>query len=441
MTGQIDIHYGGAIAVDPEVLRDVGARIAGVATRFGEAEFALSCAHAVIVGAPGLDRTVDTWSLQSCRYAVQALRLRCDETAAATLLMADVYELVELRTQADMLALTDRAAADALMLRIDRLEASDPRLAPMADALIAGWKDGRYEGLDDHFDFGGLASPLLVGAPLLAAMLGLGVVPKGATLSGTADAVRVTPVRTSTPVTAPGSLADAFRRMPRAEGAQLAVEKQVREGGRERYVVYIKGTQNITYGGTEPWDMKSNSELYGRQKSASYQATVDALKDAGAGDGDEVVVVAHSQAGMIGAYLESEGHFDVSAQITAGSPVSPVVDDSELLVQLGYTDDFVRSLAGGGTPGGSGSPDSFTVTADDAPVLGHNLLWDPHLLESYIEMAEKVDDSDDPRAIALDDLWRDLGQADTIERTEYHAERTDPAPSGDPHAYIDHLAR
>jgi hypothetical protein len=187
--------------------------------------------------------------------------------------------------------------------------------------------------------------------------------------------------------------------------------------------------------------MKSNVELYAGRKSASFQATVEALRAAGANPGDRVDVVGHSQAGMISAYLEEESGFHVGMQITAGSPVSPIVDEDHTLIQLGYTDDIVRSLAGGGSPGGSGSPDSFTATAVDDPTIFITDAWDPHLAESYIDMAEEIDESDDPRAVALDAYWRELNQAVSIERTEYRAVRTDPVPSGDPHRYIDRLAR
>ena len=161
--------------------------------------------------------------------------------------------------------------------------------------------------------------------------------------------------------------------------------------------------------------------------SASYQATLDALEAAGAEPGDRVDIFAHSQGAMIGAHLAMESEFDVQVQMTAGSPVEPTLDDDQLLVQLRHTDDVVSSLAGGGSPNGTGSPDSFIAQREGDPARGpQDLLLAPHQLEAYIETAEQVDASDDPRAAALEGYWAELDGAVEITATEYHAERDDP---------------
>ena len=138
---------------------------------------------------------------------------------------------------------------------------------------------------------GGVAKPALIVATtatarelgakagaLVGVASGLGKVRPGMVLSGVTDPVRVTPVKTTTP-NAPTGLAAAFRRVPGAS-AQVAVEKYTMVGGATRYVAYIAGTRNSLpwqAGESEPWDMKSNVELYQGGPSASYQATLDAL--------------------------------------------------------------------------------------------------------------------------------------------------------------------
>ena len=143
-------------------------------------------------------------------------------------------------------------------------------------------------------------------------------------------------------------LASAFRRMPSAGGAQLAIEKYTVPGESPRYVVYVSGSRSMSLregGGPEAWDMKSNIELYTGGRSASYQATLDALAATGARPGDRVDVVAHSQGGMIAAHLSMESAFTVTTQITAGSPVEPMLPADQTLVQLRHTDDAVSALA------------------------------------------------------------------------------------------------
>src|SRR5690606_1955854 len=196
------------------------------------------------------------------------------------------------------------------------------------------------------------------------------------------------------------------------------VEKYTMPNGANRFVLYSRGTQSLDP--NEPFDMTSNIELYTGDESASYAATVEALEAAGARPGDEVDVYAHSQGAMNAAYLSSQSEFDVRVQVTAGSPVHPTVPEDQLLIELRHTDDVVSSLAGGGSPGGTGAPDSLVITRDGDPF---DIGVPAHLMGSYTQTAEMVDASGDVRLEALRDRWRELNDAVTIESTEYVARR------------------
>ena len=164
--------------------------------------------------------------------------------------------------------------------------------------------------------------------------------------------------------------------------------------------------------------------LYTGQRSASYQSTLDALKAAGAEPADEVDVVAHSQSGMVAAHLAMESEFDVQMQITAGSPVEPTLDDDQTIIQLRHTNDPVSALAGGGSPEGTGSDGSVTISTEANPNdTLDDLVVDAHHLETYRDTARFADDLSDPRMDAVDEFWRELDAAEVIERTEYQAER------------------
>lgn len=423
--GGPSIDHGGVIAVDTEQLRHVGARMRAVASQYESARAAVDRAHALVVSAPAVFPQVDSGALRRSSEQLGVLHAEMEEACAGTLLMADVFEVVELRAQAEALALTDAAAAEKALARLDRLVADDGRLAVMADWLTEGWEGRRFEGLDDQYDMGGLLPPIFFAGAVVGMSSGLGKVRPGDALKGKADVVRVTPVDTSSP-SAPKSLAGALRRMPSGT-AQVAVEKYTMADGATRYVAYVKGTQAGApwqSGKADPWDMKSNAELYQGRRSASYQATVDALRDAGAGADDRVDVVAYSQGGMIAAHLAMESEFDVSMQMTAGSPTEPTLGEDQTLVQLRHTDDVVSGLSAGGSAEGTGSADSFTASRVGDPHDGfQDLTLQAHNLETYIETAKMVDASHDPRAEALDEYWDELGDAVEIERTEYHAER------------------
>lgn len=428
MSGELEIDHGGAIAVDTEAMRDLAARMSGVGSRFGEARAAVARAHALISSTPGFAERVDTVALGATGERLGELLSDIEEASVGTLLMADAFDVVELRAEAEALALTDSAAAAAVQSRIDRMIAADSRVGVMADALVAKWEEERFEGLGSQWDMGGLLPPFFSVGAFIGVTSNLGTILPGMTLTGRADPVVVSASRSSTPATAPGSLEGAFQRMPSSPGSQIAVEKFTKPDGSARYLVYLKGTQNFNpwqAGGTEPWDMKSNAELYTGVTSASYQATLDALSAAGAGPGDRVGVVAHSQSGMIASHLAMESEYQVDLVLTAGSPTQPTLGDDQLLVQLAHTDDVVASMAGGGSPGGTGSADSFIATrvADPHPGI-QDVMLRTHVLDTYIETARMVDESDDPRAVALDSYWADLGDGVEVERTEYAAERT-----------------
>lgn len=426
MSDGLDITHGGAIAVDPDALRAVADALIALTPRISDAASAVREAHRHLVNLPPASARVDTAALWGRAARADALHEDCRVAGENTRLMADVYELVERRAELAGLAIQDAARADAVAARIDQLEASDPRVAEMATWLIAGWEKGRFEGLDEQFDLSRLGAGVHV-APdpggFLAAMAmlgaaGVGRIRPNATLSGSGGAVSVTPVATGRPIAPPTSLAEAFRRFPAAPDAQLKVEKYTMPNGANRFVLYSRGTQSLDP--NEPFDMTSNIELYTGDESASYAATVEALEAAGARPGDEVDVYAHSQGAMNAAYLSSQSEFDVRVQVTAGSPVHPTVPEDQLLIELRHTDDVVSSLAGGGSPGGTGAPDSLVITRDGDPF---DIGVPAHLMGSYTQTAEMVDASGDVRLEALRDRWRELNDAVTIESTEYVARR------------------
>ncbi|GAB3633257.1 hypothetical protein GCM10027421_26100 [Microbacterium shaanxiense] len=427
MSDDIDITHGGAIAVDPDALRAVATALGAIAPTIADAAAAVRSAHGFIVATPQLSAQVDTVALWASGQRIDALHAECLTASANTLLMADVYELVELRAQLSALAVQDTAQAFAIDARIAQLERSDPRVVEMEKWLLANWHAKRFEGLDGQLDMGpmgtgpGVVPDLgtLLGVVAAAAATGSGRLSPNATLSGSGRPVSVTPVRTGTQIAPPTSLAEALRRFPDATGAQLKVEKYTMPDGTNRFVLYAKGTQP-SLDPKEPFDLKSNLDLYAGQESASYAATVEALEAAGAQPGDEVHVYAHSQSAMNAAYLSTQSDFDVTVQVTAGSPVHPVVAEDQLLIELRHTDDFVSSLAGGGAPGGTGSADSVVVTRDGDPF---DAVFPAHMMESYTETAEMADESGDVRLEAWLAKAGELNEAVAIESTEYVARR------------------
>lgn len=426
----IEIRHGGAIIVDTEVLRGVGVRLASVAGLVDDGVADLDRANRCIVETAGLTASVDTVALWASRDSLADLSDRMTQAATGVGLMADAYELVELRAKHRMLDVDGATMADTIRGEIAALESKDERISIMADYLIADAEGRRYEGLDGQFDtltaLGIFPGAVITTVTLLGNSKRLGTVSPGIDRRVTNDQVEVRPVDTSAPLSAPSSLADSLRRFPEDNGAQIKVEKYTFADGTSRFVVYIVGTQSGWLGGKNPWDMRSNLELYSGDLSASYQATVDALHAAGAGPDDTVDIYAHSQGGMVASYLATSGEFKTEVVVTAGSPTEPVVNDDQLLIQLRHSDDLVNGLAGGGDLAGYGSSDSFTVTREGDPFDGpQDLILRPHFMDKYEETAEMVDKSDDPRVDVYREYLARMSGAVTIETTEFKAERVD----------------
>ena len=289
----------------------VAAAMSVVARSLADSAEAIRRAYSCIIDTPALTAKIDTVALWASAQRIDVLHEECRSAASNTLLMADVYEVVELRAQLAAMAIDDTARAFAVEARIAQLQASDPRVAEMEQWLLAGWEEGRFDGLDRQFDGQPFTGALNMGGIFaLAAAVGargFGRLPPNATLSGTAGAVSVAPVATATPLTPPTSLAEAFRRFPATDGAQLKVEKYTMPDGTSRFVLYAKGTQfEWPWEHDEPMDMGSNCGALHRRRSRrrtrrrSRRSRRRALSRATASH-----VFAHSQAAMNAATCRS----------------------------------------------------------------------------------------------------------------------------------------
>lgn len=427
MSDDIDVSHGGAIAVDPDQLRAVANALVALAPKFADAAAAIRRAQGCLVGLQSASRRVDTVALGGSAERAEALHEQCLSAGESTQLMADVYELVERRIELDGLAIQGMSPSDTLLDRIDELEESDPRVLEMEKWVIAGWEQSevRQSPVDwtDHVTSPLIGLPFLIANVLTFASLvgstGLGQLPPGTRLSGSGGPVSLTPVPRIEPVGPPNTVAEALRRFPEAPGAQIKVEKYTMPDGTKQFVLYEKGTQ-LTLDEDEPFDpVTSNEDLYvEREESASYVATVEALKAAGAKPGDEVQIYAFSQGAMNASYLAMQSVFDVSVVVTAGSPTVSALRDDQLSIQLGDIRDPVYRLGGGGIPGGIGAPDSIVVTkeSDGFPGIVHSL-------DHYIEMADQLAGAEDVRMEAWRDKAKELKTAVSIESTEYVAKR------------------
>ncbi|WP_396667263.1 hypothetical protein [Microbacterium sp. R86528] len=446
MSGELDIRGGGAVEVDTATLRETAARfivasdeLSRICARVGSLQNMLF-AQRQYAGV-----ALSTLALLTARLtdaAARGERIAADLRAAAA-----VYELVELNARHTVaLWAGDDGAVSAIEKQRAALMAQHPeameraRLAEFERAVL--WPgDLVRQATEAGYDLGGLFDTAR-GADLLAAAVGgvavggtaigfaaltgvggWGRVQSDVTLNGSAQPVQVAASKQPS-AAAPTSLTSAAERIPRTGASQVRVEKYTMADGTRQFAVYVSGTRTMAVSATEPWDSRSNVELYSGSRSASYDATESALRAAGARPGDVVHAFGHSQGAMITSHLALESEYSTRTLVNFGSPVEADVGSSTLSVGIRHTDDPVAALAGGGFMESVGAPGSFIAEREAHPLAGTDDLGIPsHQMTSYVETATMLDASADPRVNQLSEVFEELAHATTVEVTEFAATR------------------
>lgn len=429
MSGELDIRGGGAIAVDTATLGAAADGFFRLANALEEIRMLVGRATLQLFAASQI-----AWltSSQIDAGLGRALLTAADDARdiAADLHEARaVYELVELRA-ARASAIADGDSTGAFDRRIAAIvrEHPDAHLVALRDQTEreVSWPSALAEqalvpGLDPVSAMPSIAALYLAAQGLRAT--GFGTIERDAQLHGPMEPVRTMPMEvrhTTGGAAAPTNLAAAAARIPAGDDAsRVRVERYTMADGSRQFAVYVTGMK--AYGGSEPFDMASNSQLYTGARSASFESAMSALRQSGAEPGDTVHAFGHSQGAMIAARLAVEGEFDTRTLVSFGSPVDADVGPDTLSVTLRHTDDPVAALAGGGHHGAVGSPGSFVAERTADPTSGVDL--DAHGLDRYTETAAMLDDSTDPRMTAVRELFATLEGAASVDATDYSAVR------------------
>jgi hypothetical protein len=214
--------------------------------------------------------------------------------------------------------------------------------------------------------------------------------------TGVADLVTATQRYTAT---GPGGTAE--------EPGTVRVVEVRRDRGDGRagsaWIVHVPGTQGWAAdapAGATPFDLTGNLHLMAGRRTAGTRAVTGAMAAAGVQPGEPVLLVGHSQGGLVAASVAADPavrrRFTVTHVVTAGSPVAevPVPADVRVL-SLEHTDDLVTGLDG------RPNPDRrtwLTVRARAPGGTGGPL--PPHDSAGYAATAGLVDRSTDPDLVA-----------------------------------------
>ena len=178
-------------------------------------------------------------------------------------------------------------------------------------------------------------------------------------------------------------------------GMHGAIQVQrVGEEPDDRYIVYLPGTDDmrpLPGPGGPVRDMETNYRLIGGMDNAYARGVQQAMLDAGL-EGKDVMLVGHSQGGMVSAALAADAeftrHFTVQHVVTAGAPTAQVeaLPAGTSALHLENRGDAVPLLDGEDNPD---QPGRTTVLFDD----GTHDVVDNHSLDHYVSGAAAADAS------------------------------------------------
>lgn len=196
----------------------------------------------------------------------------------------------------------------------------------------------------------------------------------------------------------PESTEQLISRIPRPGegGPQIRIERYGLE--HPVYYVYLGGTMDAGLSANgEPWDMTSNVEAMAARDAGSQRAAIEAMRQAGIEAEDEVIIVGHSQGGLVAARIAESEQFRVSSLVTVGAPIHKVeVPATTQVLAIEHREDVIPMLSGIAAAGTLAT--TLTVRRSVAGIAGAP--GDPlpaHNLSRYVETAREVDRTSDPR--------------------------------------------
>lgn len=224
--------------------------------------------------------------------------------------------------------------------------------------------------------------------------------------------------------TAPRSVEDLADRLARVgeRGGNATVEIITSSDGARRAIVYLRGTSRWDIGSDDPLDVDGNIAALAGRPTVYGRGVVDAMRAAGIDPTTPVMLVGHSQGGMVAANLSRElaesGEFAVTDVVTFGSPFAQMdqpVPDGVQLTAFENRSDVVPALDGRRNSHAAGA---VTVTFDDGE---RNM--DAHHMEGYRAGAAALDTSVTVAARAVTARLRPFTSGSTSTTQSYRVRR------------------
>jgi hypothetical protein len=148
-------------------------------------------------------------------------------------------------------------------------------------------------------------------------------------------------------------------------------------------------------------DLGTNLHAMGGESTAYERGVAEALRQAGANPADPVLLIGHSQGGIVATdaanHFVSSGQFNVTHVVTIGAPVGRLeVPDSVAMLSVENRNDIVAHLDAADNPD---TPNRTTVSFSD----DHGSIEVNHDLRGYAPAARALDASTDASVAAFRD--------------------------------------
>ncbi|MDK3255802.1 esterase/lipase family protein [Blastococcus capsensis] len=189
-----------------------------------------------------------------------------------------------------------------------------------------------------------------------------------------------------------------------AEEDQISVRVLFRADGSRAYIVDIPGTRSWSPPGASvnpsAHDLGTNVRVLGGDSTTRQAAVAEALRRAGAGSSDPVMLVGHSQGGMVAAQAAHDAGtvdfpYDVRNVLTVGSPIGRAdVPSSVQVLALENAHDVVPYLEG------RANDDDRNVTTVTFGTQYGSVDENHGIGSAYLGAARIIDRSDDPSIAA-----------------------------------------
>ncbi|MGT2425715.1 hypothetical protein [Amnibacterium kyonggiense] len=333
------------------------------------------------------------------------------------------------------------AAGAFFLLRTAQRAIETGRIAPQADPVLLRGLALVLSSLDD-----GVRGALLVETPadlvrddpagpfgrertaaLLAALL---LHPAGAPLSVVRTEQRAT--------RSPHRLVDLLDRLPDGgePAGQVRIE-QLGSGSDRRWIVSIAGTVTFARDSDdEPFDLASDVLGVAHRPSDSERAVLVAMRRAGIGSDEPVLLVGHSQGALDAVRVAQDGGYRVGGVVQVGGPTGQIVLPPDVpVLAVEHDEDLVPVLGGTAASGSAGL--RRLVVERSLPDGGFGVATSPatasfpaHDLGAYRRTLEAAEASGDARVVAFSAAVGRFLDGERSTTTRWRARRisSDPVP-------------